>query len=152
MRDNRRLPGRRRRPDRADPALLEAGRQFLAPRQERPEQHLQRALVDLLDVALLAPAFCFAIPNGGARSPIEAAILEGLGVRAGLPDLAIVHDGSLFWLELKSADGRLSAAQLAMHARLRDAGCEVAVVRSVEEAVRALAAWNIPTRLAGGVG
>ena len=35
----------------------------------------------------------FHVPNGGRRSPEEAAIFNGLGVRAGVSDLILVHDG-----------------------------------------------------------
>lgn len=47
----------------------------------------------------------FAIPNGGGRSKIEACILKGEGVRAGVPDLflAVPRGGySGFFLELKA--------------------------------------------------
>jgi hypothetical protein len=40
------------------------------------------------------------VPNGGWRSPIEAAILKGLGVQPGVPDLILVRDGRPFALEL----------------------------------------------------
>lgn len=55
-----------------------------------PEDDLQRAVVQYLDVALPADAVAYAVPNGGKRSRTEAARLKGLGVRAGVPDLAIV--------------------------------------------------------------
>jgi hypothetical protein len=35
-------------------------------------------------------------PNWGARSPIEAKIFKGLGVRAGIPDVLALHEGQLF--------------------------------------------------------
>ena len=42
------------------------------------------------------------IPNGGRRSPIEAAIFKSLGVRAGSPDLLIIRAGQPMFLELKA--------------------------------------------------
>jgi hypothetical protein len=47
------------------------------------------------------------VPNGGWRSPIEGAILKGLGVQPGVPDLILVRDGLPFALELKTGRGRL---------------------------------------------
>ena len=37
-----------------------------------------------------AGIFCFHVPNGGARRPIEAAVLKGLGVTAGVPDVIAI--------------------------------------------------------------
>lgn len=54
----------------------------------------------------------FAIPNGGKRSKVEAAIMKGLGVRAGVPDICVLcRDGTVVFLELKSAKGTTTAAQ-----------------------------------------
>ncbi len=58
----------------------------------------QKALIQWADIApmpsglamcagLKVGAYLFAIPNGGARSRIEAARLVGLGVRSGVSDL-----------------------------------------------------------------
>jgi hypothetical protein len=44
--------------------------------------------------------------------PIEAAILKGLGVRAGVPDIIAVHEGRCYAIEIKSEDGRRSMAPL----------------------------------------
>jgi hypothetical protein len=48
--------------------------------------------------------------SGGYRKPIEAAIYKGLGARAGLPDVLVLHNGRVFGLELK-ADGRQADAE-----------------------------------------
>ena len=55
--------------------------------------------------------FAFHPANGGERSPIEAKILKGLGVRAEVPDVIAVHRGQVFALELKTVDGRTTSAQ-----------------------------------------
>lgn len=58
----------------------------------------QKALIQWADMMPMPPGlvlhagakighYLFAIPNGGARNPIEAARLVGLGVRAGVSDL-----------------------------------------------------------------
>jgi hypothetical protein len=57
----------------------------------------------------------------------EAVILEGLGVRAGVPDLIACRGGRFYALELKTNNGKLSDAQEQVLAALREAGSEVAV-------------------------
>ena len=72
----------------------------------RPEQTLQRAVLDHLRWRGMPGLFVFHYPAGGWRSSGEAAILKGLGVTPGVPDLLILHQGKLHALELKSARGR----------------------------------------------
>jgi hypothetical protein len=57
----------------------------------------------------------FHVPNGSHRKPVEAAILKGLGVRAGVPDVIAVKDGRTYALEIKPPGGRLTAVQNAAH-------------------------------------
>ena len=56
----------------------------------------------------------------------------------GTPDLWT----SCGWLECKTAKGLLSDEQIAWHARARDAGVNVAVVRSAADAVRIVSLWR----------
>ena len=66
---------------------------------------------------------------------------------AGFPDCGVFWRGRLVLLELKrSRGGHLSPAQKALHPRLEAAGFPVAVVRSVPEALDAVAASGIPLR------
>jgi hypothetical protein len=76
--------------------------------------------------------FAFHVPNGGWRSPIEAAILKGQGVRPGVPDLIVIRDGLPFALELKAEGGRLSAAQSEAIERMREAGADVGVAYGLD--------------------
>jgi hypothetical protein len=111
--------------------------------RKRPEQLIQRALVERL--AWQKPAgvwFCH-IGNGGYRRPIEAAIMAGMGVRRGAPDLLFIVDGRAFGLELKSERGRLSPAQRECHEEIREAGGVVGVAGSIDESVEMLRAWGI---------
>ena len=101
-------------------------------RRRRPEQALHRACAQFLDIALPSDACWFHPPNGGARSPVEAAIFKGLGVKPGVPDLVIVHRGRLIAIELKAPGGHLTPAQKAMHERLQLAGAVVTTTESLE--------------------
>jgi hypothetical protein len=87
--------------------------------------------------------YAFHVPNGGARSPIEGAILKGLGVRAGVPDVIAVRDGRTYGLEVKAPGGRLTAAQNAAHAALRAAGATVVTSYSLDDAVVQLEDWGL---------
>jgi hypothetical protein len=118
-------------------------------RRRRPEQALHRACAQFLDIALPSDACWFHPPNGGARSPVEAAIFKGLGVKAGVPDLVIVYRGRFIAIELKGPNGRLTPAQKAMHGRLQGAGAVVTTAKSLEELAGFLAQL-IPLRASLG--
>lgn len=94
-------------------------------------------------------ALLFAVPNGGKREVREAARLKGLGVRAGVPDLMLpvasvghyretwVQGGLPYFglaIEMKSSTGRVTPEQAKWHERLREAGWQVNVCRTWEEA------------------
>lgn len=79
----------------------------------------------------------FAIPNGGARNPATAKRLKDEGVMAGVPDLFLaVPRGEKFglFLELKTAQGRVSTAQKAALHALTTQGYAVAVAHGYEAA------------------
>ncbi len=94
------------------------------------------------------------VPNGGSRNPIEGARLKRLGVVAGWPDISIFgaryHDGRYYpyagFMEVKSPSGRVQPVQHKVMDRLRDAGFDVAVVRSVEDARECVRKWGLPSR------
>ena len=123
----------RQRPTRAD----------VRPRRSRPEDLIQRALFEHLGVRCAPGVYAFHVPNGGARSLIEGAILKGLGVRAGVPDVIAVRDGRTYGLEVKAPGGRLTAAQNAAHAALRAAGAEVAVAYGIDAAIAVCEDWGL---------
>lgn len=86
----------------------------------------------------------FAIPNGGKRDRITAAILKGEGVLAGVPDVALpVPAGNChgLWIEFKSADGRLSDNQKEYSAWLASQGHHVAVCYSATAGIDATKAY-----------
>lgn len=112
-------------------------------RRAQPEAALQRAVFQHLQWRAPRNAFYFHPANGGLRSRIEAGILVGLGVVAGIPDVIIIYDGRVFALELKSADGRLTPAQLHCHERLRAAGAVVGVAAGIDAALEWLTAHGL---------
>lgn len=120
-------------------------------KRKQPEQELQKSIVGYLDVALPKDAFYFAVPNGGYRTPTEAAALKGVGVKPGVPDLMIVYRGWAYGIETKtdkvvghSKRTETSAAQDLVHMQMARAGVHVCVCRSMEEVQAALIGWSIP--------
>lgn len=112
----------------------------------RPEQALQMAVAQLLHVALPESAFFTHVPNGGARTKAEGGILKAMGVKAGVPDLLIVHNGRAFFIELKAERGKLSPSQLEIHFQITRCNAPVAVCKSIDEVLPQLAAWGIPVK------
>jgi hypothetical protein len=77
----------------------------------------------------------FAIPNGGVRGRVEAAIMHGEGVLAGAADLFVMHGSKgkhgLF-IEMKSEQGRQSPTQKLFEEAAVAKGYEYAVVRTFD--------------------
>jgi hypothetical protein len=90
-------------------------------RRQQPEAAIRRAVFEHLRIRPAAGVFAFHCPNGGARRPIEAAILKGLGVVAGVPDIIAIKDGRTYALELKAPSGKLSGSQRAAHVAMTKA-------------------------------
>jgi hypothetical protein len=65
----------------------------------------------------------------------------------GTPDLCLPGLG---WLEVKTQGGALEASQVAWHQRATREGVNVAVVRSVEQAVRVVREWKAERGLRSG--
>ena len=105
----------------------------------RPEQQIQRAVFEHLAIRAASTVFAFHPANGGWRSRVEAAILKGMGVRAGVPDIIAIKGGQCYALELKAPDGRLTPVQRDAHAALAAAGATVAVAYGLDEALARLA-------------
>jgi hypothetical protein len=110
---------------------------------KRPEQSIHRAVFQHLAARPQLNVFGFHVPNGGYRSPVEAKVLAGLGVVAGIPDLLIIKDGHVHCLELKAPGGRLSPAQVLAHTRLRLAGASVATAAGLDAAIAQLESWGL---------
>lgn len=118
----------------------------MTARRAAPEATLQAAIVDGLRTILLPPALLIAFPAGGGGR-MRGARLKTTGLTAGMPDLLLFYDRRAWGIEVKTPRGTLSPAQRDMHAALEQAGIPTAVVRSVDDAVRAVLQWGFPTRM-----
>ena len=111
--------------------------------RRRLEDDIQRAVVLHLAARRAPGSVYWHHPAGGLRSKIEAAIMKGLGVVAGVPDVIAIRDGRCFALELKAEGGRASDKQLATIAALREAGAFTCIAEGLDRALACLEAWGI---------
>jgi hypothetical protein len=108
-----------------------------------PEDEIQRTVCQHLRQRAAPGSVWWHTPNGGKRPPVKAAIMKGLGVRAGVADLIFIHRGCPFALELKSDGGRPTDNQIAFVSDFNAAGGHAAIVRGLDPALRTLEAWGI---------
>ena len=112
-------------------------------RRARPEQLIQKAVFDHLRQRGRPGVFAFHVPNGGYRKPIEAAIMKGLGVRAGVPDIIAIHQGRVYGLELKADGGRATPKQLQAVADMEAAGAYCCIAEGLDRALAVLESWGL---------
>jgi hypothetical protein len=113
---------------------------------KRPEQQIQKAVVQHLRLRAEPKVFFWSTPNEGKRGFTNAAALKAAGMTAGVPDLLILSDGSLYAIEFKAPGGRLSPSQRLVIDRLRDCGAMAVVAFSIDEALVTLEYWGILKR------
>ena len=120
-------------------------------RRGTPEADLQRAVVVALRFALPKGAIVHHCANevteAGPRGARRQAILVGMGVHPGFADLIVLCDGRVLFLELKSLKGRLSPAQEGFRDAVLALGFGWALVRSLDDALGALADLEFTTRI-----
>lgn len=122
-----------------------------APRAARQptEAQLHLAVAQYLDAVLLPPTWWSTIPLGGGGR-IRGAQLKARGVKAGIPDILILHEGRLYGLELKVGYGKQSLIQLSTEREMLDAGMAGSgVAKSIDQVSYLLDfVFRIPTRQA----
>ena len=114
------------------------------------EGEIQRTVFAHFTVRGAPGVFAFHPPNGGYRKPIEAAILKGLGVRPGLPDVIAIKGGQVFAIELKTEGGRATSAQLQAIEDLRAAGAHAEICHGLDSALAQFEAWGLLRGRASG--
>ena len=107
-----------------------------------PESELQRACVKWFRYQYFKLAdMLFAIPNGGKRSPIEAAIMKGEGVRPGVADLFLMiprHGHAGLWIEMKSESGKQTEYQKRFEDDAISQGYRYRICRTLPEFIEAI--------------
>lgn len=108
------------------------------------ERQVQRLIIR--DCARLFPTVLLAHVPNGAHLHGSAGPLLGDGMRPGFPDLVVLWNYGVGFIEVKrSKGGKVSDVQEAMHATLTGLGHRVVVATSSDEAIAALHAWGAPT-------
>src|SRR5512139_1200800 len=100
--------------------------------RELSEEQIHKQVVAELRVRAKPDVVFWHTPNDAKRTPGNANRLKAMGMVPGVPDLILCRNGETFFLEIKSAKGRLSDNQEHFHARLAATGFNVAVQHSVE--------------------
>lgn len=114
---------------------------------KRPEQQLHQAVARYLDLALPADSWWTTIGHGwGKLGKATAGIGKSCGIKAGVPDILILYNGTAHFLELKSGTGRLSKVQQAAADAIINTHAHWALCRSLNDVTFFLKAWSIPTR------
>lgn len=120
-------------------------------RRSTPEADAQRAIVQALRVALPRDAIVHHCANevteAGSRSQIRQSILVGMGVHTGFADLIVISGGRVLFLEVKSQTGRLRKSQEVFRDTICAQGFGWALVRSVDDALGALADNGFTSRV-----
>ena len=106
-----------------------------ARHRRRPEDAIQRAVFQHLRARGAPGVFAFHPANGGCRKPVEAAILKGLGVVAGVPDVIAIHNGRAFAMEIKTVGGKPTSKQLEAIAAMEAAGAFTAIAEGLDRAL-----------------
>jgi hypothetical protein len=109
----------------------------------RTEQQIQRAVVQHIRARGVPGLFAFHVPNGGYRTRLEGAVLKGMGVVAGVPDLILLHAGRTFGLELKVDGNKPTPAQSDTMAKMEQAGATVAHAQGLDAALAQLEVWGL---------
>jgi len=120
-------------------------------RRSTPEADTQRAIVQTLRFALPRDAIVHHAANeiaaGDRRGQVRQSILVGMGVHAGFADLIVISGGCVLFLEVKSQTGRLRKSQEVFRDTVCAQGFGWALVRSVDDALAALADHGFTSRV-----
>ena len=88
--------------------------------------------------------FHFSVPNEHWNiSFAERAHLKKMGLVSGIPDMAILSHGTIYFMEFKTMTGKLNESQERIIPILKRRGYNVAVIRSLEQAKKQLDEWGI---------
>ena len=120
-------------------------------KHRHPEADTQRAIVHALRIVLPRGSIVHhsanEVTSGNRSGRSRQAILQGMGVHRGFADLIVLSGGRVLFLEVKSRNGRLSEAQADFRDAVLDQGFPWALVRSVEDALGALAEHGFTARV-----
>lgn len=97
------------------------------------------------DLAMLM----FAVPNGGSRRRIEAAIMKAEGVTAGVADVLFLYPNEQYHglcIEFKTKTGRQQKSQKCFQQAVEAQGYKYVIVRSIEDFIEEVKKYIYVTR------
>jgi Holliday junction resolvase len=97
---------------------------------KKSERSLQATIVKALN---LLGFIVIHIPNQYSKGRVRDA-----GFVSGAPDLIVLREGKVFFLEVKTKTGRVRPSQKLFAERLRQHGFDYYVVRSLDDALKAV--------------
>lgn len=113
-------------------------------KRQRIEDDIQRAVIQHLRERGAPGIVFWHTPNGGKRNKTEAAILKGLGVRAGVSDIVCIHKSRIFALELKAPNAKpATESQMQFISDLNAAGGFGCIVVGLDKAIKVLETWGL---------
>ena len=71
--------------------------------------------------------------RSGRGAMLETQRKRGMGMLPGFPDMIVIYQGNVIFLEVKKPKGTLQPNQKAVHERLRRHGMDVRVIRSADD-------------------
>lgn len=99
------------------------------------ESKIQKEIVRYFRYAY-PKSLIYAIPNGGKRNVIEASRLKSEGVLAGVSDLHVIHDGAIYFIEVKTDKGKQSESQLDFQNKVESQGFKYFIVKNVDDFIK----------------
>jgi hypothetical protein len=124
-------------------SLMATGAESSNHNMKHEESIIQAAIVSALS---LAGVYVLMIPNdaAGNTSMAKAGRMKAMGLRAGVSDLVVMHpDGRAHFLEVKTATGVLSPAQIRFAELCIKRGWKYEVARTVEQSLDICRKWGI---------
>ena len=103
------------------------------------EETIHKTVMEWVRLHPLLKRLVLHFPNEGHRTVRFGKLLKDMGMRAGVSDLFIAmprHEFNGAWIELKSSNGILSAAQKEFLKDMSQQNYFTAVCRSIDEAIR----------------
>jgi hypothetical protein len=94
-----------------------------------------------LNEALMTVMMMFKVPKDISCRIL--AYFQKLGMVLGIPDLCILHNKTVYFLELKRENGVVSETQKTIHAALKSKGYTVGVAYGFNDAIETLREWGV---------
>ncbi|QDH17430.1 VRR-NUC domain-containing protein [Swingsia samuiensis] len=111
----------------------------------RTEDRLHASVWRFLNYSLPTDALAMSIENRN-NGRQEGARRKARGCLAGTPDMMVLWNGRMHFIELKTSDGKIHSSQRILFPILERTGHPVAICRSVEDVHNHLKSCGVPLR------